>query len=67
MQPISKRVFFKIKDIKHPPVAFTPMAKIEDSGAAMTFAKHLPAKSQKCIGEKLQYKIKAQISWGGLC
>lgn len=26
----------------------------------MTFAKHLPAKNQKCIGEKLQYKTKTQ-------
>lgn len=31
----------------------------------MTFAKHLPAKSQKCTGETLQYRTKAQITWEG--
>lgn len=51
MQPVSRNISFKTKDLKHTPLASTPThkkkKKNEDSGAAMTFAKHLPVRNQK--------------------
>lgn len=56
MQPVSRNISFKTKDLKHThthPCLYAHLPKKkknEDSGAAMTFAKHLPARNQKCRG-----------------